>query len=209
MQRSGNASTHARVSVTEDALCSKMSHTHTYTATKSKYQQRCQVDNKVPGVLWKKRTKTQSCLFSEGFTTPSVFIKDLLSPYTVYRKRFCAAKWRFAKLRQRVEEAVISLYSIYWTEYALVFVLVMSVWLFMSLFSGWNIPLSLSESRRPPPSLTRTSSFQLQTDTKPSIEELGMFISWGPKSAPLMVLCDFTYISHICLLMHVYPGYMP
>lgn len=38
------------------------------------------------------------------------------------------------------EKAVISLYSIYWTECALVFVPVMSFLLFMSLFSRWNVP---------------------------------------------------------------------
>lgn len=72
------------------------------------------------------------------------FIKCVCALWTVYRKRR-----RFAKRRQRGKEAVISLYSIYWTEYALVFVLVMSFWLFMSLLSRWNVPLFLSKSRHP------------------------------------------------------------
>lgn len=136
-QRSGNACTQSAWDM-EDALFSKMSHTHTYTVTKSHDQQWCQVDNRVPCVL------TQSCtlpVLQRLYDTEHVLIKEIKfihALWTVCRKRFCTARWRFAKLRPRVEDAVISLYSICWTEY--VFVLVLSFWLFISLFSRWNVP---------------------------------------------------------------------
>lgn len=68
---------HTRVCVTLRTLCTvKMSHTHTFTATRSLYQQRCQVDYEVPYVE-QKPTNAQSCLLFQGFDTKRVFIRDL------------------------------------------------------------------------------------------------------------------------------------
>ena len=109
---------------TRRTLHNTMSHTcaHTHTHTL------------LPSGETHKDTEMHSAL-----NTGHVLLKDSHALWNIYGKRICAAAQRFAKLRETVKEAVISLYSIYWTEYALGLVLVMSLWLFMSLSSRWNV----------------------------------------------------------------------
>lgn len=82
------------------------------------------------------------------------------------------SKMGFAKLRLRVKQAVISLYSIYWTEYALVFVLVMRFWLFEPV-QQVNVPFvfvtvssPLSEVNK---DLIASSLFQILRNTQNSL----------------------------------------
>lgn len=93
----------------EDAMNSKMPRTRTFTATRSLYQQRCHVDYRVPYVL--------TCLPFKGFDTKRVIYKTAHALWTVYQTRFCEANWDFPAW-DGVKEAVISVYSIYWTEHA-------------------------------------------------------------------------------------------
>lgn len=66
----------------KDALYSKMSHTHSFTATKSHYQRWCQADNMVPCV-WMKPIMTQICVVPV-YSTGYVLVKDLPTPYTLF-----------------------------------------------------------------------------------------------------------------------------
>lgn len=138
-----------------------------------------------------------------------MFIKDL-SLHTLCESstgREAAARWRFAKLGE--EEAVISLYSIYWTEYALVFVLVMSFWLFMSLSSRWNVPLFLSFKSRPPHGQQGLDNLFISYKHNTICRGVRCVYNLMAPVCPFDGLLDFICISHTCLVMHVDTGYMP
>lgn len=98
-------------------MCSKMPHTRTFTATTSLYQQRCQVDYRVPYVLTKTYDHTEMLVVLKALTPNVSFINRTCSVNCLQDEILCS-ELEFSNLRQRVKEAVISLYSMYWTEHA-------------------------------------------------------------------------------------------